>query len=149
MVKVLPLQKFGQRKIIRKFILHCLQEFGFEYDPLYDVDLDDLDGVYAKKGSNFFLALQDNSLIGTIGVLPQDKKTAKITRFYIKRELRRRGIGSVLFKKAFEFILTQGYLKVKVETTTRNKEAVEFFHKNGFSISKKEGISIELIREID
>jgi GNAT superfamily N-acetyltransferase len=145
LIKVVNLDSVADWQSVRQFILDSLAEFGFKYDRNYDTDLDNLKEYYAADKRIFFAAFKNQQLIATIGVIPLDLDKVKIVRFYVKKEERGKGLGSLLFKKTLTFAKKHGYSFLITETTRRNKEAIRFFLKKGFKIKqiKRSGFILE------
>ena len=64
-------------------------------------------------------------------------KYGTISEFYVKKEFRRKGIGSSLLKKAIEELEKLNPKIILVGTEKRNKEAIKLYQKLGFELGKK------------
>lgn len=106
-------------------------------EPNIREDLYDVKKNYLDKGDGFFLALQNNEVIGCLGfsLIPKTYE-AFLHRFYIKASLKHQGIGSKLLK----FVEN----KMKMEKIKISKvhlggekdiwfESYNFYPKHGYS----------------
>ena len=127
----------SQTKEVKELVLGVLNEQGFEFDPIKDFDLDNIDNYYLQSGGVFYVALVDGEIIGTSAVRRTDDERCEIKRVYVNKEFRGRGFGKNLFLKALEFA-GQNYSIVTLKTDVRLTDAIELYLKNGFSVVKEE-----------
>ena len=89
----------------------------------------------ALRKTELIVAEQDGVIAGFIHyVLHNDiidgGPNAFITAWYVRRDRRRRGIGSKLLRKAIEEAIRKG--AVGIETSTTNPEARRLYERHGF-----------------
>jgi len=109
-----------------------LQFLGFERPDIYDIP-----GTYQKDTkSNFWVALHNNTLIGTVGVLGKKDGGAYLKRMIVKKEYRRQGLGVKLLEAAIHFAKKQKYCKLYAGTVPENPNAIQFYKRNGFIQTK-------------
>lgn len=135
-------------KRIKSFVLSILSEFGFPLSPKFDYDLDDFKSFYQKPDNNFWVLIKNQEILGTIGIVKKNKKTAQLKRFYLRKGWRGKGWGRKLFGKAIRFCKRRGYQVLFANTTQRNKEAIRFFKKAGFKLKKQKGLSLYFSKEL-
>ncbi|WP_340820331.1 GNAT family N-acetyltransferase [Methanolobus sp. WCC4] len=121
----------------KSFVLGVLLGEGFEYDPMKDSDLDDIEGVYLEKGGGFFLFLDDGEIIGTSAVKPLGSGICEIKRIYVKKECRGKGIGSDMFERALEYA-GENFSVVRLKTDLSLETAIAMYLKKGFTVTKEE-----------
>jgi putative acetyltransferase len=105
------------------------------------VGLEDLDNI--KKNFDIFLIARENEkIIGTIGV--KNEGDARISRMYINKEFRGKGIGKKLFDRIIKYC-SKKYKRIFLTTyDVMNSEG--FYKKMGFNIFKiKKEIKINKI----
>jgi len=120
---------------IRKFIKNIIFN---EYDQqkVLRKDLKDLK-VYIKKKNKLYLLIDNNNIYGTIGVIGMRDK-AILKRFYIKKMMRGKGFGSLLFNKAFSFIKKNNFKYICLYCDTKKmKKAYQLYLNKGFKIIKE------------
>jgi len=103
--------------------------FGEKPLPNYD-DVNNIEGAY-----KFFIVAEDNGkIIGTTAV-KEDESSARLSRVYIHKDYRRRGLGTLLVIKALKFCAKK-YKRVFL--TTYKEMGVEgFYEKFGFKVYKR------------
>lgn len=104
------------------------EQKAYQYD-----DLDSIEEAYGKLRENFLVATEGESIIGTVGVKEDSKKTALLRRLFVHPSHRSRGIGSMLVDTALDFCKMNEYGHVAFRATSRMKAAIELLcRKKGF-----------------
>jgi putative acetyltransferase len=123
---------------VRELVIGVLNGEGFEYDPVKDFDLDDIEKYYLMNGGIFYTGIMNGDIIGTSAVRKIDDSKCEIKRIYLKKEFRGRGFGRELFFKALEYA-EKNFSTVVLKTDAGLKDSINMYLKNGFSVVKKEG----------
>ena len=106
--------------------------------PLDDDDLQKIPELYGGRGK-FWLALDRNQVVGTVGVLEIKESRAKLKRMFVKKELRGTGLGKRLLDTALQFAVNTGYTTIFLNTHKNMERAHNFYKKNGFILIGKKG----------
>ncbi|RLI77212.1 ribosomal-protein-alanine N-acetyltransferase [Archaeoglobales archaeon] len=94
-------------------------------NPAYDVY------IYLTYSSNFLVADVGGKVIGYIVTMDMGVDS-KIMSFAVKKEFRRRGIGSMLLKEVIRRCIEKGKQRILLEVRVSNFAAQELYKKNGF-----------------
>ncbi len=114
-----------------QFVISMLEgEFG--YGPLERPDLRDISAFYQGEKSNFWLALEDGKVVGTVGFKNYGQGRAHLKRMYVKEKLRRQSLGEQLFRTLLEFAKDNSYKTIYATTMTQFSSGRSFYQKNGF-----------------
>ena len=96
-------------------------------------NLEDLDNI--NKNFQLFLVAEDNGeIIGTLGI--KNEGDARISRMYVKKEDRRRGVGRALMEKALSYC--EGKFKRIFLTTYLRMDSRDFYKKFCFKVYKED-----------
>lgn len=114
-----------------------LAEFLSKYWETRNMDYSlDWAESYIRKGhkkeimdDKFFVAKEDEEIIGSISVVFREGGVAELRDFYVKEEHRDEGIGDELFEKAFEFCRERNVRKLHVKIFPY---MLNFFKRKGF-----------------
>lgn len=68
----------------------------------------DIHSCYQQKGGEFWVALSDGKVIGTIGLLLREQNCAIMKKFFVKREFRSQKIGLALYQELLQFAKAAG-----------------------------------------
>lgn len=144
-------QKITAREVVevQKFLLEqCRELYGGKISANQYNDIENLENNYIKPTRNTILgAFTSGKLIGTIAVSTYNDRikilkgryrldiTAEIGRCYIDAQMRRQGIGSMLFNKAVDFCREQGYNILYLHTHRFLPGGFAFWQKHGFVIT--------------
>ena len=90
-----------------------------------------LSGVntFSKQGEAFFAVFENERLLAIGGINHASERQARLRRFYVRREERRRGIGRLLVKHVLAFAC-RNYSQVGLRCDT--KAADRFYRAAGF-----------------
>lgn len=116
-------------------------------EPVDDEDLQAIESVYVGRG-RFWVALFGGQLIGTVAIFEVDQHVCKLSRMFVLKEHRGRGIGQRLFEHALAFAKLHGYDTVKLNTHVMMKRAHRFYERNGFERVLEEGESYHYQRTL-
>jgi GNAT superfamily N-acetyltransferase len=104
--------------------------------PAGDVIIDDPDlrripDVYAGRG-RFWVALEGDTVIGTVAVREVDGDTAKLNRMFVQSRCYGQRVGQQLLDCALDFAKAHGFREIVLNTHVRMERAHHFYEKNGF-----------------
>lgn len=81
-----------------------------------------------------FIALIDNTPVGTIRVQILPDGTAYISRFGVRPEYHNIGIGKALMNLVDKLLKSKGVKKVSLHTASKYRDLVRFYYGRGFYI---------------
>lgn len=130
----------------KDFMLSIIKnEFGYDFNPEWHWDIDQIEEIYLKNRGCFFVAKDKDKIVGTIAVRPYDKaypelkqicdrNTASIWRHYIEYKHRRKGIGKKLLELAENFIKESKYTQTYLHTQRTISGSAEYWLSQGFGV---------------
>ncbi|MEK7633583.1 MAG: GNAT family N-acetyltransferase [Patescibacteria group bacterium] len=127
----------SDRQDAKSLILNLLKDFGFEYSPIYDFDLEDPYKHYIEKGGMFYVLKVNNKVIGTVAIINKGK-TAELKRLYVDTNYQGKKFGSMLLDRAIQFCKDNGFTKLEFETNKKFKKAHLLYQRRGFKIVKED-----------
>lgn len=125
------------QKMVRKVILDGLAEFGFEYNPKLDFDLEDPKKYYLKNGGIFYVLKNGKKIIGTVAIIKHGKK-GELKRMYVEKAYQGKGYGSKLLDAAIQFCLDNQIRELAFETNKKFIKAHILYQKRGFKVIKED-----------
>jgi putative acetyltransferase len=119
--------------IIRKSLeAHDLAKPGTVYT---DPTTDDLFDLFREEGSVYFVAEDENGILGGCGIYPTPglpRRCAELVKLYLREEARGKKLGFALMTKALEWAKENGYTQIYLETFAELASAVGLYKKLGF-----------------
>lgn len=117
------------RSVFREFNIH---RPGTVY---FDPTTDNLYKLFRKPGSEYWIALEGDVIIGGCGVyatpgLPDG--CAELVKFYLSASQRGKGIGWRLMEKTFDSARRLGYRHLYLESLPELSRAISLYEKAGF-----------------
>ena len=104
-------------------------DLGFQK---FDKELQHPEIMYGLPSGGIILCKIENSYIGCVAIREQDKDIAELKRMYVKPGSQGLGIGSKLLGAAILLAKKLGYKKIRLDTLSFMKPAIELYKKNGF-----------------
>lgn len=103
---------------------------------------------YLQKATlaGLWMAEEDSTVVGMAGLLI-DEEQAEIEPIVIRSEFRSRGIGSLLIEKLKMEARQRGVEYLSIRPVARNVEAIQCFHRAGFSLLGHIDIFLDLTEE--
>lgn len=117
------------RKVFREF---KIDRPGTVY---FDPTTDDLYNLFKTPGSVYWIALDDNFIIGGCGIYPTPalpERCAELVKFYLAAEYRNRGIGRMLMYNSIDSARELGYKQIYLESMPELRKAISMYEKAGF-----------------
>lgn len=98
-------------------------------------DLLDIETNYQKEGGNFWGALNDSELVGTIALISIGHHACALRKMFVKKEFRGKeyGIAQLLLEKLIDFCKKNDINDIYLGTVDVLKAAIRFYEKNGFT----------------
>lgn len=106
------------------------------FDDVWDSE-DNLKSMTVKNPQSILVAEDGGKVIGNIFIIHYGKKVSYLFRLAVRKEVREKGIGSALIKKAEEVIKQRGATEVGLYVDSGNLNLQDFYKKRSFKISPK------------
>jgi putative acetyltransferase len=116
-------------------VTDVLREFGlvFGKGAATDDQLRELPASYAEHGGAFWIALRDDTLVGTCGVFPVAPAIYELRKMYLRPGARGTGLGTQLLDTAVTWTRAQGGRELVLDTIEEMTSAIAFYEAHGFS----------------
>ncbi len=102
-------------------------------------DLLDIHQSYQQPGGEFWLALSDGRVIGTIGLMLKEKHCAVMKKFFVKKEFRSQKVGLSLYSELLKYAVDKDVHYIILDTPAVAHASHRFYEKAGFyKISREE-----------
>ena len=119
---------------LRTLVFGCLREYGLTPSPEgTDADLGEVERHYTEAGGWFEVLLNtEQSIVGSVGLLPVRPGTLELRKMYLAESHRGRGLGRALLERALTEARRRGAVRVTLETATVLQEALRLYERAGF-----------------
>jgi putative acetyltransferase len=101
----------------------------------FDPTTDDLYSLFKITGSEYWIAEENEIIIGGCGVYPTPglpEGCAELVKFYLAASYRGKGIGWQLMEKTFESAKKLGYRQLYLESLPELGKAISMYERAGF-----------------
>ena len=131
-MKIIQYQDKYKQQII-DLILHIENDenkinLSLEEQP----DLLDIPNCYEKNGGAFYIAVENNEIIGTFAFMNYGNKNAVLKKFFVRKDFRNKKLGLALYNTVLEKLKQDGYKQALLDTPTVALASHRFYEKAGF-----------------
>jgi putative acetyltransferase len=101
-------------------------------------DLQIIPNFYQKNGGNFWVALHENEVVGTIALINCGEGVGCIRKMFVKKEFRsQHGIAQYLLNTLTDYAKQQQINALYLGTVAKLHAAIRFYERNGFTFLEK------------
>ena len=107
-------------------------EIGWKSEP---EDLHDIESFYFKDGGNFWLAVNDGEIVGTLALKNMGGNRGYLERMYLAKKYRGTGLAQKMLAKLISFAKSIELEEIYLATSTgpMTERAIAFYKKMGFA----------------
>lgn len=95
-------------------------------------DLLDINRSYQQNGGEFWVALSDGKVIGTIGLMLKERSCGVMKKFFVKKEYRSQKIGLALYEELLKFAKDASVRHIILDTPSVAYKSHQFYKNAGF-----------------
>ena len=121
------------------------KEFGITIAREDQPDLEKISRYYQQGNGNFWVAVHEEIVVGTIGLIDIGNQQAALRKMFVKSAFRGAGYGvaQALLQELITWSTAHGLQTVYLGTTDKFKAAHRFYEKNGFDRIEKVALPTE------
>ena len=110
------------------------EEFNIPITPEEQPDLQQIPGFYQKDNGNFWLAITDAGVVGTIALLDIGNHQGALRKMFVHKDYRGKehGTGQLLLNTLLVWAQQKNYTEIYLGTTAKFLAAHRFYEKNNF-----------------
>ena len=133
-MRIVPYSGQSTDEIVDLITTIQIQEFGVATSAEKQPDLRDIPGFYQQGAGNFWLALEDGELVGSISLKDVGDGVCALRKMFVKKEYRggKRGIASALMQVLLDWADRRGVREIYLGTVDVYHAAHRFYEKSGF-----------------
>jgi putative acetyltransferase len=119
---------------VREIVFSVLEEYGLEPAiETTDADLVDIEASYVRAGGAFeVVERRDGRIVGSVGLMPLDRRRVELRKMYLAPSARGRGLGKRLLRRMLDRARALGFDEVRLETHSVLQEAIRLYEAHGF-----------------
>ncbi|GEM47889.1 N-acetyltransferase [Deinococcus cellulosilyticus NBRC 106333 = KACC 11606] len=133
-MQIRPFQPEDTQGIVQLILPIQTEEFGIPITLEDQPDLLDIQNFYQQGQGNFWVAVQDGQVVGTISLLDIGNNQGALRKMFVHPDFRGKPFGTA--QKLLEVLLSwareKGMKEVLLGTTAKYLAAHRFYEKNGF-----------------
>lgn len=137
-VTIIPFEEQYTSQVVDLILPIQQEEFGIDISIKDQPDLLNIKEVYIETGGNFWIALADGKVVGTIALVALQDHNGAIKKMFAAKEYRgEKQVGKKLLDTLISYCKEQGYERLYLGTVDVLKAAQKFYKKNGFKLWEK------------
>lgn len=106
-------------------------------------DLYDIEKFFPKSTSRFWIAIENNAVIGTIAFKKLCENGGVLKKFFVDKSYRGQKIGLKLYKTLLEFCKDNNIKNLILDTPRVAHKSHEFYKEAGFNVINKDKLPFE------
>ena len=105
-------------------------------------DLLDVENFYCSKNGNFWIALDDDEIIGTIALIDIDNDQSCLRKMFVHKDYRgkEKGTGQLLLDTLITWCREKDIREIYLGTIERLEAAIRFYKRNNFVETDKQSL---------
>ena len=117
-------------------------EFGIPITLALQPDLNEIPTFYQANNGNFWIAKNDNEIIGTISLLDIGNHQGALRKMFVNKNYRGKesGVGKKLLDTLVDWAKQKGFTEIFLGTTEKFIGAQRFYEKNGYVEIEKQAL---------
>ncbi len=137
-VMIIPFEEQYTSQVVELILPIQQEEFGIDISIKDQPDLLNIKEEYIETGGNFWIALADGKVVGTIALVALQDHNGAIKKMFAAKEYRgEKQVGKKLLDTLISYCKEQGYERLYLGTVDVLKAAQKFYKKNGFELWEK------------
>ena len=135
MITIIPFSPAHQDGIVATILPIQTQEFGIPITLADQPDLLDIPGFYQRGDGNFWVALADEEVVGTLALLDLGESHGALRKMFVKAPFRGReaGVAAGLLDTLLRWAVSRKLRTLYLGTTEKFLAAHRFYEKHGFT----------------
>ena len=133
-IRIEPYTDKYKQQVIDLIVPIQQEEFNIPITAADQPDLQQIPTFYQKDNGNFWLAIAEGNVIGTIALLDIGNQQGALRKMFVHNNFRGKtyGAGQLLLDTLFAWAQQKSYTEIYLGTTAKFLAAHRFYEKNGF-----------------
>ena len=106
-------------------------------------DLLNIHEAYINNGGNFWMAIDNGQVVGTIALMRIDDEWSVLKKFFVHADYRSQRVGLRLYEKLLEFARGKGYRHIILDTPSVATKSHSFYERAGFRRIGKQELQVQ------
>ncbi|MCM1505955.1 MAG: GNAT family N-acetyltransferase [Ruminococcus flavefaciens] len=106
-------------------------------------DLMDIDLYYRKSGGEFWVAVEDGSVVGTVALMCKGSGNGILKKFFVRKDYRGQKVGYALYCRLIEFARKNNIHTIILDTPSVAHDSHRFYERAGFMRISRDELPFE------
>lgn len=133
-MKIISYDSAYQKQVVALILSIQQEEYKVPITLEDQPDLLTISEVYQTNNSNFWIAIEDNQVIGSIALIDLGEGVGTLRKLFVKKDMRgnNKGIAKELLETLLNWSSEKKFNRIFLGTTSLFVAAHRFYEKNGF-----------------
>jgi N-acetylglutamate synthase-like GNAT family acetyltransferase len=133
-VRIEPYTNLYKQAVLDVIVPIQQEEFNIPITAADQPDLQQIPDFYQQENGNFWLAITDDGVVGTIALLDIGNRQGALRKMFVHKNYRGKehGTGQLLLNTLLAWAQQKGYAEIYLGTTEKFLAAHRFYEKNNF-----------------
>jgi N-acetylglutamate synthase-like GNAT family acetyltransferase len=134
-IKIEPYTDQYKQQVLDLIVPIQREEFAIPITAAEQPDLQQIPAFYQKDNGNFWVAITDTGVVGTIALLDIGDHQGALRKMFVHKNYRGKehGTGQLLLNTLLAWAQQKGYTEIYLGTTAKFLAAHRFYEKNNFT----------------
>ena len=120
------------KEIWDEYFINIISQKQIDYMTTKFLSVPALETALTKEHYIYYLAFEDNQMIGFCGIKPEENRLF-LSKLYVRKEYRGRRISSMLFHEALDYVQNHKHLQAIYLTCNKyNEHSIAIYKHKGF-----------------
>ena len=151
-ISITPYNDSYRQQVIDHILHIQREEFGVAVTLAEQPDLQNIAGFYQKDNGNFWVAVDNGTIAGTIALLDIGHARGALRKMFVHESYRGKqfGVGQALLETLLQWAGEKNFSDILLGTTEKFLAAQRFYEKNHFRVIDKNELPPEFpIMQVD
>ena len=117
------------RELIREYAASLGIDLSFQN---FEQEMAEFPAHYTRPDGRILVAVEGSQAVGVVGLRRLSGKVCELKRMYVRPGFRGKGIGRMSATRAIKEAQGAGYVRMRLDTLSRLKEAISLYRSLGF-----------------
>ena len=134
-IKIEPYTDLYKQQVLDLIVPIQQEEFNIPITAADQPDLQQIPDFYQKENGNFWVAITDDCVVGTISLLDIGHQQGALRKMFVHKNYRGKehGTAQLLLNTLLAWAQQKGYAEIYLGTTEKFLAAHRFYEKNNFA----------------
>ncbi|GKX64752.1 GNAT family N-acetyltransferase [Inconstantimicrobium mannanitabidum] len=135
-------------RVAKELVIKGLTEHFGSYDATFNPDLESILKYYTEAGELFFVALDNEKVVGAGALIKENHEVGRIVRMSVDKECRGQGIAKKIISSIEQAAKDKNYKQIVLETNNDWYDAIGLYKSCGYIQVCDDGTDVHFTKNL-